>query len=82
MEHRYRFYSEALVDLIFREKKKEPLWMNCVYQGKERSKYSSKLWDGGSEGQGGLACCSPRGRQESGTTERLNNDDSGINELF
>ena len=56
--------------------------MNCVYQGKERSKYSSKLSDGGSEGQGGLACCSPGGRQESGMTERLNNDNSGINDLF
>ena len=25
------------------------------------------------DGQGGLACCSPRGRKESDTTERLNN---------
>ena len=24
------------------------------------------------DGQGGLACCSPRGRQESDTSERLN----------
>ena len=24
------------------------------------------------EGQGGLACCSPRGRKESDTTEQLN----------
>ena len=24
------------------------------------------------DGQGGLACCSPRGRKESDTTERLN----------
>ena len=30
---------------------------------------------GDSEGQGGLTCCSPGGRNESGTTERLN--DSG-----
>jgi len=28
---------------------------------------------GDSEGQGSLACCSPWGRKESGTTERLNN---------
>ena len=28
---------------------------------------------GDSEGQGGLLCCSPWGRQESDTTERLNN---------
>ena len=24
------------------------------------------------DGQGGLACCSPRGHRETGTTERLN----------
>ena len=30
----------------------------------------SKLQDG--DGQGGLACCSPRGRKELDTTERLN----------
>ena len=29
---------------------------------------------GGGEGQGGLACCSPWGCQESDTTEQLNND--------
>ena len=29
---------------------------------------------GDSEGQGSLACCSPRGRKESDTTERLNNN--------
>ena len=33
---------------------------------------------GDSEGQGSLACCSPWGHKESGTTERLNNDDSTI----
>ena len=27
-----------------------------------------------SNGQGGLACCSPWGRKESDTTERLNTD--------
>ena len=32
----------------------------------------SKLGDG--DGQGSLACCSPQGRKESDTTERLNND--------
>ena len=31
----------------------------------------SKLWEFG-DGQGGLACCSPWGRKESDTTERLN----------
>ena len=29
---------------------------------------------GDTEGQGGLACCSPRGRKESDTTERPNSD--------
>ena len=31
---------------------------------------------GDSEGQGSLACCSPRGRKESDTTWRLNNNDN------
>ena len=31
---------------------------------------------GDGEGQGGLACCSPWGRKESDTTERLNNNKS------
>ena len=31
---------------------------------------------GGSEGQGKLACCSPWGCRESGTTERLNNNNN------
>ena len=30
---------------------------------------------GDSEGQGSLECCSPQGRKESDTTERLNNKD-------
>ena len=29
---------------------------------------------GDSEGQGGLACCSPWGHEESDTTEQLNNN--------
>ena len=31
---------------------------------------------GDGEGQGGLACCSPQGHEESDTTERLNDDNS------
>ena len=31
---------------------------------------------GDSEGQGSLVCCSPRGRKESDTTWRLNNNDN------
>ena len=30
---------------------------------------------GDGDGQGGLACCSPWGRRESGMTERLNSSD-------
>ena len=33
--------------------------------------FEKTLGDG--EGQGGLACCSPRGCKELDTTERLNN---------
>ena len=29
---------------------------------------------GGTEGQGSLVCCSPRGRKESDMTERLNSN--------
>ena len=31
----------------------------------------------GDEGQGSLVCCSPWGRKESGTTERLNSNPFG-----
>ena len=31
---------------------------------------------GDGEGQGNLACCSPRGHKESDTTERLNKNSS------
>ena len=34
--------------------------------------FEQTLGDG--EGQGSLACCSPWGRKESGTTEQLNNN--------
>ena len=34
--------------------------------------FEQALGDG--EGQGGLACCGPRGHKESDTTERLNNN--------
>ena len=39
----------------------------------------SKL--GVDDGQGGLACCSPRGRKESDTTEQLNWSDRLRNEI-
>ena len=31
------------------------------------------------DGQGGLACCSPRGHKESDTTERQNENSSALN---
>ena len=34
---------------------------------------------GDGEGHGGLACCSPWGRKESDTNERLNNKDVSYN---
>ena len=34
------------------------------------------------EGQGSLACCSPWGRKEWGTTEQLNNNKGGDDTLF
>ena len=39
----------------------------------------SKLWErGDSEGQGSLACCSPRGYKESDMTEQLNNNNKSL----
>ena len=35
--------------------------------------HESEQAPGDGEGQGSLACCSPGGRKESDTTERLNN---------
>ena len=37
---------------------------------------SDSLTVGGSEGQGSLACCTPWGCKDSGTTQRLNNNNS------
>ena len=34
------------------------------------------------DGQGGLACCSPRGHKESDTTERLKNNNSPLLSLW
>ena len=33
---------------------------------------------GDGEGQGGLACCSPRGRKESDITVQLNNNSNNV----
>ena len=45
-------------------------WLDGITDSTDMS--VSKLQDGLGDGQGGLACCSPRGRKESDTTERLN----------
>ena len=37
-----------------------------------RDGHESEEAPGAGDGQGGLACCSPRDRKESDTTERLN----------
>ena len=41
----------------------------------------SKQTPGDKEGQGSLACCSPWGREESDTTERLDNNNSRFTTL-
>ena len=41
------------------------------YHGLKGHEFEQALGDG--EGQGSLACCSPWGRKESDTTERLSN---------
>ena len=42
------------------------------HQGLNGHEFEQAPEDG--EGQGRLVCCSPRGRKESGTTERLNSN--------
>ena len=37
-------------------------------------RHESEQTPGDGEGQGSLACCSPRGHKESDMTERLNNN--------
>ena len=44
-----------------------------VGQNHQLNGHEFKQTPGNSEGQGSLACCSPRGRKESDTTEQLNN---------
>ena len=55
-------------------------------KGQQRMRWLDSITDsmdmnlskpGDSEGQGSLACCSPWGRKESDTTERLNNSIHG-----
>ena len=48
-------------------------WLEGITNSMDMS--LSKLWEMG-EGQSSLVCCSPWGRKESDTTERLNNNNS------
>ena len=41
--------------------------------------HGSEETPGDSEGEGGLACCSPWGHKESATTERLNSNSNNDN---
>ena len=41
------------------------------------NEHEFEISPGGSEGQGSLVCCSPRGLKESEATERLNNNLNG-----
>ena len=45
-------------------------WLDGITDSMDMS-FKQILGDG--EGQGSLACCSPRGHKELDTTERLNN---------
>ena len=47
----------------------------------QRKACKSEQTPGDTEGQGSLACCSPRARKELDMTERLNNDDDDKNLL-
>ena len=47
-------------------------WLNGKLNGHE-----FEQTQGDSEGQGSLACCSPRGRKELDMTEKLNNNMPG-----
>ena len=51
-----------------RGRQDEKVGWHCWLNGHE---FEQALIDG--ERHGGLACCSPRGRKESDTTEQLNN---------
>ena len=47
-------------------------WLDGITDSTDVFEYTLGIGDG----QGGLACCSPWGRKESDTTERLNQTDS------
>ena len=55
---------------IFRRRRRQRMtWLDGITDLMDVS--LSKLWGVG-DGQGSLACCSPWGRKETDTTERLN----------
>ena len=47
---------------------------NSCYRLTESNGHEWEQAPGAGDGRGSLACCSPRGRKESDTTERRNND--------
>ena len=53
--------------------------MRCLEGITYRHEFEQALGDG--EGQGSLACCSPRDRKESDTTERLNNNNIDLKDF-
>ena len=55
----------------------EKHWPTCYSTDKEGG-HEFEQAPGDSEGQGGLACCSPWGRKELGTTEPVNDSMSRV----
>ena len=52
-------------------------WLDGITDSMDMS--LSKLWEIVKEGQGSLACCSPRGYKEGEMIERLKNDNNDNN---
>ena len=59
---------------ILKAKKKSAAENEMVTQHNQSNGHEYEQTPGGSEGQRSLACCSPWGCRESGTTQQLNNN--------